>query len=84
MLTQEKQEIVQDLVTLGQERGFVTLDQVIEHLSGEIDGEELSGLLQDVEAAGVEVEGAADSVDLETRRRPPLRVSPRARGARPG
>ena len=84
MLTQEKQEIVQDLVTLGQERGFVTLDQVMEHLSGEIDSEELSGLLQDVEAAGVEVEGAADSVDLETRRRPPLRVSPEPEVHAPG
>ena len=84
MLTQEKQEIVQDLVTLGQERGFVTLDQVLEHLSGEIDGDELSGLLQDVEAAGVEVEGAADSVDLETRRRPPLRVSPEPEVHAPG
>lgn len=84
MLTQEKQDIVHDLVALGQERGFVTLDQVIEHLSGEVDADEISTLLQEIEAAGVEVEGATESVDHETRRRPPLRVSPEPEVHAPG
>ena len=76
MLLQEKQEIVRDLVALGQERGFVTLDQVLEHVSGELDSEEISVLLQEVEAAGVEVEGATDSVGIRGPRHPQLRVTP--------
>ena len=76
MLLQEKQEIVRDLVALGQERGFVTLDQVLEHVSGELDSEEIAVLLQDVEAAGVEVEGAADSAEIRGPRHPQLRVTP--------
>ena len=76
MLLQEKQEIVRDLATLGQERGFVTLDQVLEHVSGELDSEEISVLLQEVEAAGVEVEGATDSVEIRGPRHPQLRVTP--------
>ena len=76
MLLQEKHEIVRDLVALGQERGFVTLDQVLEHVSGELDSEEISVLLQDVEAAGVEVEGATDSVEIRGPRHPQLRVTP--------
>ncbi len=84
MLIQEKQEIVRDLVQLGQGRGFVTLDQVLEHVSAELDSEELSSLLQDVEAAGIEVESATDSIDVETRRRPALRVSPEPEAHAPG
>ena len=76
MLAQERQEIVRDLVALGQERGFVTLDQVLEHVSQELDSEDISSLLQDVEAAGVEVEGSTDSIEVPTRRRPQLRVTP--------
>jgi len=76
LLLQEKQEIVRDLVALGQERGFVTLDQVLEHVSGELDSEEISVLLQEVEAAGVEVEGATDSVGIRGPRHPQLRVTP--------
>ena len=76
MLLQEKQEIVRDLVALGQDRGFVTLDQVLEHVSGELDSEEISVLLQEVEAAGVEVEGATDSVEVRGPRHPQLRVTP--------
>lgn len=76
MLLQEKQEIVRDLVALGQDRGFVTLDQVLEHVSGELDSEEISVLLQDIEAAGVEVEGATDSVEIRGPRHPQLRVTP--------
>ena len=84
MLLQEKQEIVRDLVTLGQERGFVTLDQVLEHVSQELDSEDLSSLLQDVEAAGVEVEGNTDSIDVPARRRPALRVTPEPEVHAPG
>ena len=85
MLIQEKLEIVRDLVALGQERGFVTLDQVLEHVSTELDGEELGGLLQEIEAAGVEVEGATDPVvEIESRRRPQLRVSPEPEVHAPG
>ena len=78
LLIQEKQEVVRDLVALGQERGFVTLDQVLEHVSQELDSDDLSTLLQEVEAAGVEVESATDSMDVSTstRRRPQLRVTP--------
>ena len=84
MLLQEKQEIVRDLVTLGQERGFVTLDQVLEHVSQELDSEDLSSLLQEVEAAGVEVEGNTDSIDVSARRRPALRVTPEPEVHAPG
>ena len=85
MLIQEKQEIVRDLVALGQERGFVTLDQVLEHVSTELDADDLGGLLQEIEAGGVEVEGATDPVvDIEARRRPQLRVSPEPEVHAPG
>jgi RNA polymerase primary sigma factor len=84
LLTQEKQDIVQDLVALGQERGFVTLDQVLEHVSGEIDADDISTLLQEIEASGIEVEGATESVDLQSRRRPPLRVTPEPEVHAPG
>ena len=75
MLIQEKQDIVRDLVALGQERGFVTLDQVLEHVSGELDSEEIGVLLQEIEAAGVEVEGTPESAEIVTPRHPQLRVS---------
>jgi RNA polymerase primary sigma factor len=84
LLIQEKQEIVRDLIALGQERGFVTLDQVLEHVSSELDAEELGGLLQEIEAGGVEVEGATDPVvDIEARRRP-QRVTPEPEVHAPG
>ena len=78
MLTQERQEIVRELVALGQERGFVTLDQVLEHVSGELDAEDLGALLQDIESQGVEVEGATEQVEVAPPRRPALRVTPEA------
>ena len=84
MLIQEKQDIVRDLVALGQERGFVTLDQVLEHVSGELDSEEISVLLQEVEAAGVEVEGTTETADIAAPRRPQLRVSPEPEVHAPG
>ena len=84
LLIQEKQDIVRDLVALGQERGFVTLDQVLEHVSGELDSEEISVLLQEVEAAGVDVEGATETADIAAPRRPQLRVSPEPEVHAPG
>ena len=75
MLIQEKQDIVRDLVALGQDRGFVTLDQVLEHVSGELDSEEIGVLLQEIEAAGVEVEGAVESTEIAAPRHPKLRVT---------
>ena len=76
MLTQERQEVVKELAALGQERGFVTLDQVIEHVSGEIEGEEMALILQELEGQGIEVEGTTDQIQVEPRRRPALRVIP--------
>jgi len=84
LLIQEKQDIVRDLVVLGQERGFVTLDQVLEHVSGELDSEEISTLLQEVEAAGVEVEGATESTEISAPRHPQLRVTPEPEVHAPG
>ncbi len=75
MLIQEKQDIVRDLVALGQDRGFVTLDQVLEHVSGELDSEEIGVLLQEIEAAGIEVEGAVESAEIAAPRHPQLRVT---------
>ena len=76
MLTQERQEVVREMVALGQERGFVTLDQVLEHVSGDLDADDLSSLLQEIERQGVEVEGSTDQVDVPAPRRPALRVTP--------
>ena len=84
MLIQEKQDIVRDLVALGQERGFVTLDQVLEHVSGELDSDEISSLLQEVEAAGVEVEGTTDATEIAATRHPRLRVTPEPEVHAPG
>jgi len=75
---------VRDLVALGQERGFVTLDQVLEHVSSELDPEEISVLLQEIEAAGVEVEGAAESTEVTAPRHPQLRVTPEPEVHAPG
>ena len=75
MLIQEKQDIVRDLVALGQDRGFVTLDQVLEHVSGELDSDEIGLLLQEIEAAGIEVEGTAESAEIAPARHPQLRVT---------
>ena len=76
MLTQERQDVARELVALGQERGFVTLDQVLEHVSGDLDADDLAALLQEIEGQGVEVEGATDQVDGAQPRRPALRVTP--------
>ena len=74
MLVQERQDLVRELVAAGQERGFVTIDQVIEHVASDIDSDDLALLLQEIENHGVEVEGSADQFEVEARPHPPLRV----------
>jgi RNA polymerase primary sigma factor len=75
LLTQERQDIVTALVTLGQERGFLTLDQVLEHAPPDLDVEEVSALLQELEGQGIEVEGA-EQVQPDIKRRAASRVGP--------
>ena len=73
MLTQERQDIVTALVTLGQERGFLTLDQVLDHAPPDLDVEEVSTLLQELEGQGIEVEGAELSgVEVPPERAPAM------------
>jgi len=68
LLKEERQEIVNTLVALGQERGFLNLDQVLDHAPPDLDVEDLTSLLQDLEAQGIEVEGA-EQVQPEAKRR---------------
>ena len=68
MLIEERQVIVNTLVTLGQERGFLTLDQVLDHAPADLDVEDLSSLLQELEGQGIEVEGA-EQMQPEAKRR---------------
>jgi len=68
LLKEERQEIVSTLVALGQERGFLNLDQVLDHAPPDLDVEDLTSLLQDLEAQGIEVEGA-EQVQPEAKRR---------------
>ncbi len=56
MLIQERQEIVKDLVHLGQERGYVSLDQVMEHAPSDLEDHDLSAIMQDLESQGIEVD----------------------------
>ena len=56
MLTQERQDIVKDLVALGQDRGYVSLDQVLEHAPADLEEQDLSAIVQDLEKEGIEVE----------------------------
>ena len=74
MLIQERQDIVTALVTLGQERGFLTLDQVLDHAPPDLDVEEVSVLLQELEGQGIEVEGA-EQVQPDVKRRAATRVA---------
>ena len=74
MLTQERQDIVTALVALGQERGFLTLDQVLDHAPPDLDVEEVSVLLQELEGQGIEVEGA-EQVQPDVKRRAATRAS---------
>ena len=73
MLKEERQEIVNTLVALGQERGFLNLDQVLDHAPPDLDVEDLTSLLQDLEAQGIEVEGA-EQVQPDTKRRAATRT----------
>ena len=80
MLPQERQDLVRELAALAQEPGFVTLDQVLERVSGDLDADDLSSLLQEMESQGVEVEGATATHQAEVqtpprRRRPVSRVT---------
>ena len=67
MLTQERQDVVRELVTLGQARGFVTLDQVMEHAPPDLDVDDVTSLLQELENQGIEVEGADQVPDSKPR-----------------
>ena len=69
MLTQERQDVVTALVALGQERGFVTLDQVLEQAPPDLDVEDLSSLLQELESQSIEVDGA-EQVRPDAKQRP--------------
>ena len=73
MLTQERQDIVAELVSLGQGNGSLTLDQVLDHAPADLDVEDISALLQDLEGQGIEVDGAEQVTD------PKRRPVPRAR-----
>ena len=84
MLTQERHDLVRELVAAGQERGFVTLDQVIEHVASDIDSDDLALLLQEIENHGIEVEGSADQFEAEARPHPPLRVASEGEVHAPG
>ena len=72
-MKEERQEIVTTLAALGQERGFLNLDQVLDHAPPDLDVEDLTSLLQDLEAQGIEVEGA-DQVQPDAKRRAAART----------
>ena len=74
LLMQERQDLVRELVAVGQERGFVTIDQVMEHLTTDLESDDLALVLQEIESQGIEVEGTADQFEVESRPHPPLRV----------
>jgi len=56
LLIQERQEIVKDLVALGQDRGYVSLDQVLEHAPSDLEDQDLSAIVQDLEKEGIDVD----------------------------
>lgn len=72
-MKEERQEIVTTLAALGQERGFLNLDQVLDHAPPDLDVEDLTVLLQDLEAQGIEVEGA-EQVQPDAKRRAAVRT----------
>ena len=73
MLTQERQDIVAELVSLGQGHGSLTLDQVLDHAPPDLDVEDISALLQDLESQGIEVDGAEQVTDSKRRQVPRAR-----------
>ena len=82
MLTQERQDIVAELVSLGQGSGSLTLDQVLDHAPADLDVEDITALLQDLESQGIEVDGAEQVTDSKRRQVPAgaRGAPPRARG----
>ena len=56
----------------------MTIDQVIEHMTFDVESEELAVLLQELESQGIEIEGATDQIEVDAGRRAPLRVIPAA------
>ena len=77
-MTQDRHDLVRELIAAGQERGFVTIDQVIEHMTFDVESEELAVLLQELESQGIEIEGSTDQIEVDAGRRAPLRVIPAA------
>ena len=77
-MTQDRHDLVRELIAAGQERGFVTIDQVIEHMTFDVESEELAVLLQELESQGIEIEGTTDQIEVDAGRRAPLRVIPAA------
>ena len=73
MLIQERQDIVGELVALGQGNGSLTLDQVLDHAPADLDVEDISALLQDLESQGIEVDGAEQVTDTKRRQVPRAR-----------
>ena len=73
MLTQERQDIVAELVSLGQGSGSLTLDQVLDHAPADLDVEDITALLQDLESQGIEVDGAEQVTDSKRRQVPRAR-----------
>ena len=82
MATQERPELIKQLVTLHKETGVLSLDQVLEHVPGEPDAEEISALLQELESQGVEVD-SGDQGEPGRARRPALRVAQERQGEHP-
>ena len=70
MLIQERQELVKDLANLGQDRGYVTLDQVLEHAPSDLEDQDLSAIMQDLEKEGIDVD------DGDTNKRAASRAAP--------
>lgn len=76
MLVQERQEAVRELAALGRERGFVTIDQIIDQVTTEIESEDMTLLLQELESKGIEVEGSLEQISMDRAAAAPLRVIP--------
>tara|TARA_B100001123_G_C15345776_1_gene1037053 strand:- start:20589 stop:22319 length:1731 start_codon:yes stop_codon:yes gene_type:complete len=76
LLAQERQEAVRELALLGRERGFVTIDQIIDQVTTEIESEDMTLLLQELESQGIEVEGSLDQISMDRVSTPALRVIP--------
>ena len=76
LLGEDRKEALRELVALGQERGLLSLEQVLDHVPGELDAEDLSSVLQELEAQGIEVEGGEQQAENRPPARSALRVAP--------